>query len=130
MVPDDWKTCPYSLIEEITNGFSEENYIGSFQFGKVYRGDYDGKKVTVKISEDKSLNYSVRPGEVARSFREESYMHKWLTKSGLHDLHTNIVKCLCHTYLEGHFARVYDLNPLDTLHNLVTKGASFMQCII
>ncbi|KAK3414273.1 hypothetical protein EUGRSUZ_I02757 [Eucalyptus grandis] len=72
MVPDDWTSCPYSLIEEITNGFSEENHIGSFQFGKVYRGDYEGKKVTVKISEDKSL---IRPGAVARSFREESYMH-------------------------------------------------------
>ncbi|KAL3724174.1 hypothetical protein ACJRO7_036229 [Eucalyptus globulus] len=121
MVPDGWTTCPYSLIEEITNGFSEENYIGSFQFGKVYRGDYEGKKVTVKISEDKSLNYPVRPGAVACSFREESYMHKWLTESGLHDRHPNIVKCLCHTYLEGYSARVYDLNPLDTLHNLVTK---------
>ncbi|XP_048128454.1 uncharacterized protein LOC115747272 isoform X2 [Rhodamnia argentea] len=123
MVPDDWRTCPYSLIEEITNDFSEENYIGSFQFGKVYRGDYEGKKVTVKISEDKPLNFLVRPGEVARSFREESYMHMWLTKSGLHDLHPNIVKCLCHTYFEGYFARVYDLNPLDTLHNLVTKDS-------
>lgn len=121
MVPDDWTSCPYSLIEEITNGFSEENYIGSFQFGKVYRGDYEGKKVTVKISEDKSL---IRPGAVARSFREESYMHKWLTESGLHDLHPNIVKCLCYTYLEGYSARVYDLNPLDTLHNLVTKGGT------
>lgn len=118
MFPDHWTTCPYSLIEEITNGFSEENYIGSFQLGKVYRGDYEGKKVTVKISEDKSL---IRPGAVARSFREESYMHKWLTESGLHDLHPNIVKCLCYTYLEGYFACVYDLNPLDTLHNLVTK---------
>ncbi|KAF7851127.1 hypothetical protein BT93_L4439 [Corymbia citriodora subsp. variegata] len=54
-------------------------------------------------------------------------MHKWLTKRGLHDLHSNMVKCHCHTYLEGYFAHVYDLNPHDTLHNLVTKGlANFL----
>ena len=36
-------------LSSYTNGFSKENLIESFLFGKVYLGEMEGLKVTVKI---------------------------------------------------------------------------------
>lgn len=46
----------YENLNEFTNGFSEENFVSNFQFGKVYRGKMppgiygkEAKDVMVKI---------------------------------------------------------------------------------
>ena len=57
----------YEKLESMTNGFSEENFIGKFQFGRVYRGIYERQHVTVKIYEN-PLIYDVYPGDNFRRF--------------------------------------------------------------
>ncbi|KAM0917716.1 hypothetical protein ACQ4PT_009174 [Festuca glaucescens] len=44
---------PYHLLEEITNGFSDERKLGSGAYGKVYLGVHkDGEKIAVKVLYD------------------------------------------------------------------------------
>lgn len=63
----------YEDLKAFTNGFSEDNLIGKFQFGKVYRGIWKefwgycsesccDVEVVVKIYED-PLIYKVCPGD-------------------------------------------------------------------
>lgn len=42
------KVFTYEDLKLYTNNFSEENFIGDFQWGKVYRGYYDAREVMVK----------------------------------------------------------------------------------
>lgn len=47
------RDMPFHLLEEITDGFSEERKLGSGAYGKVYMGVHkDGEKIAVKILHD------------------------------------------------------------------------------
>ena len=50
-------------VKEITDYFNEKNFIGKFQFGKVYRGIYLKKEVTVKVWEEDQRMYKILPGD-------------------------------------------------------------------
>ncbi|GLU07754.1 hypothetical protein SLE2022_247020 [Rubroshorea leprosula] len=81
---------PYRYLKSLSNGFSEENFIGKFQFGKVYRGiwkhiykdDNDRTwrdlEVVVKIWEDPLL-YKVCPETLKRDLgMKRDYLHIFL----------------------------------------------------
>ncbi|KAM0878020.1 hypothetical protein ACQ4PT_035128 [Festuca glaucescens] len=80
---------PLDLLREITNGFSEEQMLGSGSFGQVYLGVHqDGKKIAVK-----KLYYM--PGLDDKQFQNE-----FKTLTGLR--HQNIVQLVgyCHDIQE------------------------------
>lgn len=45
---DTIKALPYEELKLYTNNFSEDNLIGKFQWGYVYRGYNGSQEVTVK----------------------------------------------------------------------------------
>ena len=49
----------FEELELCTDKFSEENLIGTLQYGKVYRGYLDGQEVTVKTWEDPEIYRSI-----------------------------------------------------------------------
>ncbi|EXB40298.1 Serine/threonine-protein kinase BIK1 [Morus notabilis] len=105
-------------LKSLTESFHEKNLIGNTQFGKLYRGwiKAEGRDVTVKIWDEKSNSitlisdeYLVVKGEV-----------QFLTHPAMNG-HPNLVKVIgvcCDKEVRG---VVYDLNPRDTLHNLILK---------
>ncbi|KAM4108713.1 hypothetical protein ACB094_03G066400 [Castanea mollissima] len=118
-------------LADMTDNFSEKNLIGETLFTKLYRGTirqdwlpFEDWVVTVKIW-DYSLQ-SDKPG-----FRSSCYLNTneslqeevmFLTQPSAKQ-HPNVVNLLGYSdrrYLE---AVVYDLNPLDTVHNLATTGS-------
>ncbi|OWM78661.1 hypothetical protein CDL15_Pgr002832 [Punica granatum] len=134
----DATDCWFEELGLITNGFSKENYIGKFQFGRVYRGVYVNRAVVVKIWEDEGTNYKVLPGDNARRYWEEYQLLNSYGKRGLVTLRGGWCKALqrygmeahpsmvesegwCHYH--GRFARVYKLDALDTLYSLIPEGS-------
>ncbi|XP_031378688.1 uncharacterized protein LOC116194106 isoform X2 [Punica granatum] len=134
----DATDCWFEELGLITNGFSKENYIGKFQFGRVYRGVYVNRAVVVKIWEDEGTNYKVLPGDNARRYWEEYQLLNSYGKRGLVTLRGGWCKALqrygmeahpsmvesegwCHYH--GRFARVYKLDALDTLYSLIPEDS-------
>nr|CAB3446902.1 unnamed protein product [Digitaria exilis] len=80
------RDIPFHLLEEITNGFSDERKLGSGTFGKVYmQGEpKDGEKIAVKMLYD-------MPG-----LNEEQFLQEFNNLSRLQ--HPNIVRLVgyCH----------------------------------
>ncbi|KAF8653149.1 hypothetical protein HU200_062595 [Digitaria exilis] len=79
------RDIPFHLLEEITNGFSDERKLGSGTFGKVYMGEpKDGEKIAVKMLYD-------MPG-----LNEEQFLQEFNNLSRLQ--HPNIVRLVgyCH----------------------------------
>ncbi|KAJ4837417.1 hypothetical protein Tsubulata_022498 [Turnera subulata] len=119
---------------EYTNGFSQENLIGNFQFGKVYRGvckEYERgvcycRKVTVKVWEEENNLYTVLAGDNEIRLQEEAELLQFFQRREKREkipYHRNLAK-LKHTYLDstdGLFMMVYDLDPIDTVQNLLDK---------
>ncbi|KAJ4836872.1 hypothetical protein Tsubulata_035783 [Turnera subulata] len=106
-----------------TNGYSQENFIANFQFGKVYRGIFKGEEVIVKKYEEDN---GVLPGDNhSRVVDEFRFLEQYVTE----DPHPNIAKAVgCSA--EGTMAIVHELKALDTLHNLlVNDGLSWPQRI-
>lgn len=44
-------------LQECTNNFSQENLIGLTQFGRLFRGNFHGQHVLVKILDDEKLKH-------------------------------------------------------------------------
>ncbi|KAK2996768.1 hypothetical protein RJ639_028755 [Escallonia herrerae] len=113
------RKVPWEGLEKATNGFSEENYIGTFQSGKVYRGKLDSRDVTVKIWEEPKI-YPYFEQDNEDRLRAEVFLlqHEKLNS------HPNLVKLLGYC-CEGRnkLGVVYDLKPLDTVHNLILKDS-------
>ena len=61
-------------IAACTKGFSEENFIGKFQFGDVYRGTYRKEDVIVKLWKDDNLFYKVKPGDNLERYQVSIYI--------------------------------------------------------
>jgi len=106
----------------ITDKFDNRNLIGPTQFGKVYRGKIcegvSGSKtqnVIVKIWDEKSDDLV---GNDDYLMVEEEEM--FLTDASVVD-HPNLVNLIGYCCEEQVRAVVYDLDPLDTLHNMMLK---------
>lgn len=85
----NWKyVAPTRLSSEAikcyTSGFSEENYISVYPFGKLYHGCIDSQKVTVKTWEDVKLNF-VEEGD------DEIRLRVWFLRCNYNNLFTNFV---------------------------------------
>ncbi|KAJ4830202.1 hypothetical protein Tsubulata_050948 [Turnera subulata] len=110
-------------LRQYTNDFSQENFIGNFQFGKVYRGIYEGSEIVVKIWEKDNPFYKVLPGDNQRRFVDEETLGRYFW---IHNIfHPNLPEFHGFTLDRSHgqLAVLYAMNPLDTLHNLLQKGS-------
>uniref|UniRef100_A0A2N9F9G1 Protein kinase domain-containing protein n=1 Tax=Fagus sylvatica TaxID=28930 RepID=A0A2N9F9G1_FAGSY len=108
----------YNDLNLCTNGFSEQNLIGKFQFGKVYRGKFKSQEVTVKIWECPK-EYIVQPGDNESRLRDEID----LLQHPNFISHSNVVKLIGHCHEEEHLGIVYDLKPLDSVRNLILEDS-------
>ncbi|KAL8132905.1 serine/threonine-protein kinase BIK1-like [Apium graveolens] len=100
-----------------TNEFSSENLIAITQFGKLYRGkikhdDKSGeeKDVTLKIWEQQKCSLQ----DLRSKLKTEVLFLK-------HHNHPNLVKLVGCFESDELLATIYDISPLDTLHNLLNK---------
>ncbi|WCJ30283.1 Protein kinase superfamily protein [Euphorbia peplus] len=102
------KVFRYKELIMATGGFSNKNLIGSFQFGKMFRGETEeNEKVTVKI-------WETITGDQLRDEISLLQHPKLLS-------HRNVVKMIGYCFEEGKLGGVYALDPLDSLHNLAPK---------
>ncbi|KAK6919592.1 hypothetical protein RJ641_015496 [Dillenia turbinata] len=117
-------------LEELklyTNNFSEDNFIGNTQYGKLYRGIIpsgqsgleEGTVITIKITEN-HRSYAF--------FRMIFYEYLWMNercvqrKEEYKISHPNMTKWIGVGSLPNcQMAIVYDLEPMDTVYNLITK---------
>ncbi|CAK7322479.1 unnamed protein product [Dovyalis caffra] len=106
----------YEELSMFTKGFDEENFIDDFQFGRVFRGRIEGSPVTVKVWEFQCW-YKVEPGHNEGRLMDEIVLlqHAKLVS------HPNLVKLIGYCYEGENLGVIYDLNPLDTVYNLVAK---------
>ncbi|KAJ4847892.1 hypothetical protein Tsubulata_011623 [Turnera subulata] len=106
-----------------TNDSSQENFIGNFQFGKVYRGICKGRDLVVKIWEKDNPFYRVLPGDNERRVADEATLYRYFRTHNIS--HPNLPEMFTF-YLDsslGQLAMLYEMKPLDTLHNLLQKGS-------
>lgn len=117
----------YENLNEFTNGFSEENFVSNFQFGKVYRGKMppgiygkEAKDVMVKIwdASNNRLYRVYHPVENRVRLAEEVVLLKHRTMNS----HPNLVKLVGFCWQNDKLGAVYDLDPLHTLRDLIPKG--------
>ncbi|KAK3016265.1 hypothetical protein RJ639_006096 [Escallonia herrerae] len=110
-------------LRAYTNGFSQDNFLGNTQFGKLYRGkiprastEAEAQEVTVKIWQDPTF-YLVDENDKKSRLADELHFlkHPSVKTRG------NLVKLIGYSRKGEPLGVVYDLNPLDTLHNLITK---------
>ncbi|XP_050275167.1 probable serine/threonine-protein kinase PBL12 isoform X2 [Quercus robur] len=120
------KPLLYSMEElaDMTDNFNEKNLIGETLFSKLYRGTirhgwlpFEDWVVTVKIW-DYTLPTSCYLN--ANEITNEEVM--FLTQPSAKQ-HPNVVNLLGYSNRRFLEAVVYDLNPLDTVHNLATTGS-------
>ncbi|XVF56831.1 hypothetical protein PTKIN_Ptkin06aG0151800 [Pterospermum kingtungense] len=114
----------YSIqdLEAFTDNFNSNNLIGITQFGQVYRGEIveTGKETrtvsvkTLKESDDCFLYHD----EIDVLLNEEL---KVLTLPNM-NTHPNLIKLIGYCCEEQMKGVVYDLNPMDTLHNVMTRA--------
>ncbi|XP_038695293.1 probable serine/threonine-protein kinase PBL21 [Tripterygium wilfordii] len=122
--------CPEKLTREqlnlLTDNFSEKNFLDFTQFGKVYRGKTpQGIEVSVKIWTADNSVYNTCIVEGARRQKQELL---FLKQPEIRN-QPHLVKSIgyCHDWLIGYrrdgdmVAVVYDLKPLDTLHNCIKR---------
>ncbi|XP_065848767.1 uncharacterized protein [Euphorbia lathyris] len=110
------KVFSCKALIEATDSFSEENLIGKYQFGKVFRGEIKGQKVTVKIWETIVDKGVYQFGNEDRLRDEISLLqHPRLLGD------PNLVKMIGYCFEGETLGAVYDLDPHDSLHNLAPK---------
>ncbi|XP_017970353.1 PREDICTED: protein STRUBBELIG-RECEPTOR FAMILY 6-like [Theobroma cacao] len=111
----------FNDLRAFTNNFSADNLIGLTQFGRLYRGKIEkGKEarfVTVKTWDERSDRFLYPPNKTLM-LREEAML---LTHPSMRG-HPNLVKLVGGCRQKEMKAAVYDLNPLDTLHNYMQRG--------
>ncbi|KAL3502836.1 hypothetical protein ACH5RR_037285 [Cinchona calisaya] len=111
----------YQRLHEYTAGFSEDNFIVDFQFGKIYRGIIDFVRIkehmVVKVWENKDNSNEVQ-AQNEQLMMDEIFLlqHERMTSQGCM---VNL-KGYCHE--DNHLAVIYDLESSDTLHNHLPAG--------
>ncbi|KAK4440816.1 Receptor-like kinase LIP2 [Sesamum alatum] len=123
------KECPVKLRYEdlrlYTDNFSDRNYIGKFQFGKVYHGkvSLEGsaqpKSVTVKIWES-IREYWYYPNENTNRLMDEVI---FLQQQEV--LHPGLMKLYGYCCEAQHLGVVYDFKSFNTVDNLVPRDDFF-----
>ncbi|KAJ4837419.1 hypothetical protein Tsubulata_022502 [Turnera subulata] len=114
---------------KFTDGFTQEKLIGNFQFGKVYLGvRHNGKKVTVKVWEEENNLYTVLPGDNEIRFLDEVEFLEFFRRreeKKKSPYHRNLVRLYesYQSFTHGVSLVVYDLDPIDTVQNLLDKDA-------
>ncbi|KAG4393176.1 hypothetical protein GLYMA_03G032300v4 [Glycine max] len=115
-------------LEACTNNFSQSNLIGLTKFGRLYRGILEGQHVVVKIwdgermeqlsskYDDENLIIKASSLPISCTFEEV----KFWTNPTLRG-YPNLVKLIGYTWERDAKGLVYDLNPLDTLDNVIMK---------
>lgn len=127
MEPDIAPQLSFKDLELYTDGFSEENFIGNFQFGRVYRGKIphgvngmETQEVTVKIY-DSSYYKVPDPAEGVGRVTVEAIAFSMLP----HCSHPNLVNLIGFCRERGQAGAVYDLKSQDTVGNLLPQGDGF-----
>ncbi|KAJ4839798.1 hypothetical protein Tsubulata_036898 [Turnera subulata] len=105
----------YEDISALTEGFSEDNIIGDFQFGKVFRGKTVGKEVTVKIWKVPEFTW------ITCEYERRLWDELVLLQHPKFMRHPNMLKLVGYCFEGKQLAIVYDLKPLDTIYNLMVK---------
>ncbi|KAJ4825249.1 hypothetical protein Tsubulata_043748, partial [Turnera subulata] len=103
------------LANKLSEGFSEGNIIGDFEFGRVFRGKTAGKEVTVKIWKIPERTY------VTCEYERRLWDELVLLQHPKFMSHPNMLKLVGYCFEGKQLAIVYDLKPLDTIHNLMVK---------
>ncbi|XP_050208461.1 uncharacterized protein LOC126657741 isoform X2 [Mercurialis annua] len=114
---DTLEVFSYKELSMFTNGFNEQNFIGKFQFGRVFRGMIQEKKVMVKIWEPSDEIYLASQGGNKGRLRDEIA----LLRDARFSSHPNMVKLIGYCHEEEKLGAVYDLDPHQTLYNLSPK---------
>ncbi|WJX49399.1 hypothetical protein P8452_35839 [Trifolium repens] len=105
-------------LKECTNNFNPNNLIGLTQFGRLFRGNFQGQHVLVKILDDEKLKH------ISSKYNDEYFIIKeeikFWTNPILKDCPnlTTLIGYTCERDIKG---LVYDINPLDTLDNVIKK---------
>ncbi|XVF27818.1 hypothetical protein REPUB_Repub14bG0141700 [Reevesia pubescens] len=98
-----------------TDNFSQDNFIGNFQFGKAYRGKIGDRSVVVKIWMAPKL-YRCKHGENEARMEEELLLHADPRIKS----HPNLAKLIGYCR-DSQLGVVYDLNPVDTLRTFILR---------
>uniref|UniRef100_A0A7N0T5C3 Protein kinase domain-containing protein n=1 Tax=Kalanchoe fedtschenkoi TaxID=63787 RepID=A0A7N0T5C3_KALFE len=121
MLPGQKAAFASDGLEALTNGFSQDNVIGNFQFGKVYRAnDEYYKQLMVKVWD----NCEAWPEDNERRLKEECY----LAYDDRLRSHPNMINIFAISWPDCRPALAYQLNALDTVHNLQEKGKWSKKC--
>ncbi|KAL6507721.1 hypothetical protein OROGR_023916 [Orobanche gracilis] len=117
-IVEEYDIKGYSSVQlnDVTGGFSEKYLIGECQFGKVFHGVIEGKKRTLKIWETVEQKGLYQFYNEERLRDEISLLHHPRLFS-----HPNLVKMNGYCFEKELVCAVYDLDPLDSLHNLIPK---------
>ncbi|XVE62524.1 hypothetical protein DITRI_Ditri06bG0124500 [Diplodiscus trichospermus] len=120
--PDSPMLTRYSIkeLEAFTHNFNRNNLIGLTQFGQLYRGKLEetgneARFVTIKKWSDPPTLYP-HTHDIDAMLNEEL---KFLTHPSMSS-HPNLIKLIGYCCEEQMKGAIYDLNPMDTLHNVMT----------
>ncbi|CAJ2655535.1 unnamed protein product [Trifolium pratense] len=127
MYPTNLVVLSSQKLKECTNNFNLSNLIGLTQFGRLFRGNFQGQRVLVKILDDEKLKH------ISSKYNDEHFIIKeemkfWTNPNlkGCPNL-TTFIGYTCERDIKG---IVYDINPLDTLDNVIKKdGMNWVQRI-
>lgn len=114
----------YEDLQKYTDNFSQDNYLGKFQFGKIYRGQVPSqsgtlpKPVTVKIWETRT-EYEYYEGDNPQRLIDEVLLLQCESFS-----HPGLMKLYGYCIDESEQCGVvYDFKPYDTVCNLLHNGS-------
>ncbi|KAG8372817.1 hypothetical protein BUALT_Bualt12G0106500 [Buddleja alternifolia] len=119
----------YEKLVQYTDNFSKSNYIGHFQYGKLYRGKIDWlmrvEYVMVKIWEVPEV-YNYEPGDNKHRLMDEIILLRHETLIN----HPGMVRLFGYCYEGECLAVVYEFKPFDSVFNLIPKdGFTWLQRI-
>ncbi|KEH29176.1 putative protein kinase RLK-Pelle-L-LEC family [Medicago truncatula] len=107
-------------LQECTNNFNQNNLIGLTQFGRLFRGNFQGQHVLVKILDDEKFKYiSSKYNDEYLIIKEEI---KFWTNPNLKGC-PNLVSLIGYTWERDIKGIVYDINPLDTLDKVIKQDS-------
>ncbi|OMO63589.1 hypothetical protein COLO4_32313 [Corchorus olitorius] len=112
--------CNTTAVEDITDNFDSNNLIGLTQFGRLYRGKIErtGKEtrfVTAKIWDERADRFTYYLDKKTLMREEVKILNHPSLK------HPNLVKLMGGCFEKHVKAIIYDLYPLDTLHNYMSR---------
>ncbi|XP_058187028.1 probable serine/threonine-protein kinase PBL18 isoform X2 [Rhododendron vialii] len=125
----------FGTMADLPCGLVVEDFIGNTLFGQVYRGKIIQQRGLDNIHKSnvmvKAWNYRLR--EVRSSVKPSNSFWRQTAKGRFHDemklltasshlsRHDNMVKLIGSGLVNGRLAAVYELDPLDTLRNLLPR---------